>query len=81
MPWAWAAQRSTDRLAASRACESDSRPIPRKIKPSQQWDQRTAFRAVTVMHINREQMICVGALGLLLLTCFFALTFSLQARS
>ena len=33
------------------------------------------------MHINREQMICVGALGLLLLTCFFALTFSLQARS
>jgi general secretion pathway protein N len=33
------------------------------------------------MPINREQMICVGALGLLLLTCFFALTFSLQARS
>jgi hypothetical protein len=33
------------------------------------------------MPINREQMICVGALGLLLLTCFFALIFSLQARS
>jgi general secretion pathway protein M len=33
------------------------------------------------MHINREQMICVGALGLLLLTCFLALTLSLQARS
>jgi general secretion pathway protein M len=33
------------------------------------------------VQVNREQMICVGALCLLLLTCFFAMTLSLQARS
>jgi hypothetical protein len=33
------------------------------------------------VQINREQMTCVGALGLLLLTCLFAVTWSLQARS
>jgi general secretion pathway protein M len=33
------------------------------------------------VQINREQMICVGALGVLLLTCLVSLTLSLQARS
>jgi hypothetical protein len=34
-----------------------------------------------VLRFNREQMICLGALSLLLLTCFVAVTFSLQAWS
>jgi general secretion pathway protein M len=33
------------------------------------------------VQVNREQMTCVGALGLLLLTCLFAVTLSLQVRS
>jgi len=33
------------------------------------------------MQINREQMICLGALCGVLLTCFFAVIFSLKARS
>jgi len=34
-----------------------------------------------VLQLNREQMICLGALSLLLLTCFLGITFSLQAWS
>jgi hypothetical protein len=33
------------------------------------------------MQINREQMICIGALCVVLLTCFLAVTLSLKARS
>jgi general secretion pathway protein M len=34
-----------------------------------------------VLRLNREQMICLGALSLLLLTCFVAVIFSLQVWS
>lgn len=34
-----------------------------------------------MIRIDREQMICVGALGLLLLSCILAVSLSLQARS